>query len=233
MSATMMTLTVDSSSMQTYLSTPTGADSGRRDLPGAIVIHARSGVDEFTRHVCDRLAEAGYVAAAPNLFHRLEAEKWSPSALKDQEVERDVRATFDYLRDRSGLACSRAGIVGFCMGGRVSYLMTARIPEIAASAVFYGGNIRQSKAGNPSPLEQSSGISCPMIGFFGQDDKNPSPEDAAAISAELTRLGKKHTFHSYPGSGHAFMNFLADSYRQHAAIDAWPKLLKFFDETLK
>jgi carboxymethylenebutenolidase len=233
MAASWEQVSVDGSTMKVYKATPAAGATAGSGSPGMIVIHAQGGVDAFLRVVCDRLAEAGYVAAAPNLFHRLSQEDAKPANLVDQEVERDVRAAIGLL-PAGEVGDAPVGIVGFCMGGRVSYLMAAKIQELAAGVVFYGGNIRGSKHGNPAPIEESATIECPLLGFFGKDDKNPSQEDVAAISAELQRLGKAHTFHSYDATGHAFMNFLADqSYRQHAAIQAWPTLLAFLERTLK
>ena len=85
----------------------------------------------------------------------------------------------------------------------------------------------------PAPFEQSANINCPIIGLFGLEDENPSPEDVAKIDAELNRLGKVHEFHSYANAGHAFMGKGRPSYREHAAIDAWPKTLQWFDKYLR
>src|SRR4051812_29857261 len=97
MAASWEELSVDGSAMQLYKATPAGATAGP-GTPGMIVIHAQGGVDAFLRLVCDRLAEAGYVALAPNLFHRLSQEDAKPTNLVDQEVERDVRAAIALLR---------------------------------------------------------------------------------------------------------------------------------------
>jgi carboxymethylenebutenolidase len=233
MAASWEQLSVDGSPMRVYKAMPTASAAAGSGIPGMIVIHAQGGIDAFLRVVCDRLAEEGYLAVAPDLFHRLSEDEAKPANLVDQEVERDVRAAIALLREGE-VGNSPVGIVGFCMGGRVSYLMTAMIPELSAGVVFYGGNILTGRHGNPAPLERSHAIQCPIIGFFGKDDTNPSPADTATISSELSRLGKVHTFHSYDDTGHAFMNFLSDrSYRQHAAIDAWPKFLSFLRQALK
>jgi carboxymethylenebutenolidase len=114
------------------------------------------------------------------------------------------------------------------MGGRISYLMAVRNPGLRAAVVFYGGNIMEARGGGASPFEQSAQINCPVAGFFGLDDNNPSPDDVKTIDAELMRLGKLHEFHSYENAGHAFMGKGRPSYREHAASDAWPKTLAWF-----
>ena len=85
----------------------------------------------------------------------------------------------------------------------------------------------------PSPFERASGIPCPMIGFFGMEDTNPSPDDVNKIDAELTRLKKWHEFHRYNNTGHAFQNFRDVRYRERAARGLWAELLAFFTEHLK
>jgi carboxymethylenebutenolidase len=86
----------------------------------------------------------------------------------------------------------------------------------------------------PTPLELTRRIACPVIGFFGTEDTNPSPEDVAKIDAEMAAHGKPHEFHSYPGAGHAFLNFLnAERHRPKPAADAWEKMLGFLDKHLR
>jgi carboxymethylenebutenolidase len=118
------------------------------------------------------------------------------------------------------------------MGGRVAYLGACEIAEFRAAAVFYGGNIMKALGDGPSPFERSAKIDCPVIGFFGAEDGNPSPDDVKKIAAELARLGKWHEFHSYNGAGHAFHNFTGERYRERAARASWQELLAFLAEHL-
>ena len=83
-------------------------------------------------------------------------------------------------------------------------------------------------------FDRTRDIACPVIGFFGRDDTNPSPADVDRIDAELTRHGKPHEFHRYDGAGHAFLNFAnAERYRPDQAKDAWAKMLDFLDRHVK
>ena len=85
----------------------------------------------------------------------------------------------------------------------------------------------------PAPFDLTSRIACPVVGFFGADDPNPSPEDVKKTDAELTKHGKPHEFHMYEGAGHAFLNFMnAERHRPQQAADAWPKMLAFLDKHL-
>lgn len=249
MSHSWVTLEVDGDPMDVYVARP-DADGL---APGVIVIQHAGGVDAFIQETCDCLAAEGYVAAAPNLYHRQRdnilgevadmphgAERLGRLMEKlgkfnDDEIVRDVQATLDLLRGYDEIGPSPIGVTGFCMGGRVVFLAAARLPDLAAGGMFYPAAMTMPWGiEGPAPVEQSEAVGCPLIGFFGNDDTNPTPELVAQIDDELTKYGKEHRFHAYDGAGHAFMDFSNPlSYREHAAQDAWPKLLAFFDETLK
>ena len=225
-----------------------GVPEGQGPFPGVIVAQHAGGVDEFIRVMVDRLAEQGYVAAAPTLFHRQsdatqehieaipkDAERLGKlmpfiQQLKDEEIVQDVKAAMDHLQS---LGAGPIGVTGFCMGGRVTYLTAATFGNIAAAGVFYGGNIMAGMGGNTAPFDLTANIQCPVAGFFGGDDVNPSPDDVAKIAAEMDKFGKVHDFHSYPGAGHAFQDFTNPPvYREEAAKDSWQKLMAFFGERL-
>jgi len=226
-------ITVDSQPMGLYTAFPPSQGSS----PAVVVIQHAWGVDEFTRTMVDRLAEAGYVAAAPQLYHRLTQEANGLEMMKqlrDTQVIADVDATIDWLAEQSQVDGDRIGIIGFCMGGRVSYLMAAANPLIKASVVYYGGNIQKPWGeGGATPFERSEEIAAPILFHFGAEDGNPSPQDMELYDSELTRLGKVHEFHAYPGAGHAFMDFSnPDRHRESAARLSWPRTLGFFERYL-
>jgi carboxymethylenebutenolidase len=208
-----------------------------RGAPAVVVIHHGWGVDEVIQEIADRLALEGYAAIAPDLFHRQAPEDdvmKRISGLRDSEVVADVRGAVAHLTARDPVGIGKFGIVGFCMGGRVAYLMAGSGLPLAAGAVFYGGDIALSWGSGPAPLALTPNIECPLIGFFGDEDTNPSPGDVRRLDEELTRHGKSHRFYTYADAGHAFMNFrLPNRYREAAARDAWQKLLAFFGTNLK
>ena len=171
-----------------------------------------------------------YVAVAPELYHRQDPESGEDmltrmGRLRDAEVVRDVSAAFEYAVALGEVASDRIGIAGFCMGGRVAYLMATHVPSLRAAVVFYGGNIMAPWGAGPAPFERTGSIVCPLLGLFGEQDTNPSPADVAKLDAELSRLGKQHDFHTYAGVGHAFMVPTRAGYRQDVAEDAWGKCL--------
>ena len=249
MAGSWTTLTVDGSPMKTYVAEPAGAGP----FPGVIVAQHAGGMDEFILSVCDRLAEAGYVAATSDMYHRqdemtldqlLAIPKDSPDRwpsmmgmagkMLDDEIEHDVTATIAHLRSLASVGSLPVGITGFCGGGRVTYMMAARNPELQAAAVFHGGNIMVARGDSPSAFDLTPQISCRVAGFFGWDDANPSADDVAKISAEMDKHGKAHEFHLYDGTGHSFLDHTnPNAYRENSAKDAWEKLVKFFEETLE
>lgn len=228
------TVTVDGKPMRVY----TGVPEGEPRRVGLLVAQHGPGVDGFIQDAVNRLFRQGYVAAAPELFHRQPAQIPEGATriglLKDDEIVADVNATLAHLKGLKEVKVGPVGIVGFCMGGRVSYLMAAANNEIKACTVFYGGNVLKQWGSLPSPFDRTKDINCPVIGFFGNEDTNPSPDDVNKIDAEMTRLGKPHEFHRYNGAGHAFQNFLDGArYRERAARGSWSEMLAFFAQHLK
>jgi carboxymethylenebutenolidase len=227
------TIKVNGQDMRVYIGVPAGANS----RPGILVAQHGAGVDGFVQDAVNRLFRQGYIAAAPEFYHRQPPDIKENMArigmLRDDEIVADMNATIAHMKTLRDPAVGPIGIVGFCMGGRVAYLMAAANAEIKACTVFYGGNIMKAWGAPPTPFERTKDIACPVIGFFGIEDTNPSPDDVAKISAELTRHGKAHEFHSYNGAGHAFQNFLDPArYRERPARGTWSEMLAFFAQHL-
>lgn len=233
MASTWDSVTVDGATMKLYLSVPDGTGP----FPAVVVIQHQGGVDEFIEEMTDRVAAAGYVGVAPDLYHRdgPDCRDDGPTRrarLLDVNVVKDVNATVSFLNGHRAVDGERLGIVGFCMGGRVSYLMAAAQPAFKAAVDYYGGNIMVPWGQGSAPFERTAEIHCPLLGLFGEEDGNPSPADMRKLDAELTRHGKAHEFHSYPGANHAFMNRRGARYHAQADRDSWPKALAFFDKHL-
>jgi len=197
------------------------------------------GLDRFVQSKVEELARHGYVAAAPDLFHRQLDDGTDTMTrvgrLLDREIIADADATVAHLKQMPEVRAGSLAVIGFCMGGRHTYLLAGARPDNwKAAGVFYGGNIMKPWGDGPSPFERTDRIACPLIGLFGADDTNPSPDDVQRIDAELARHGKPHEFHMYEGAGHAFLNFTnPERYRPEQAADAWPKLLAFLDRYLE
>ncbi len=228
------TIPAGDGSMAIYTALPAGAGP----FPAVVVIQHASGLDTFTQAMTGRLAQAGYCAVAPDLYHRQPPAGLDSKAhmerLKDAEVVADVNAAVDYLRQEKTVAADRLAVMGFCMGGRVAYLMAAAIPAFKAAVAYYGGNTRKAWGAEPTPFERTAQIGCPVLYHFGADDTNPSPEDMRALDAELARHDKPHEFYAYPNAGHAFMNFTSsERYREAADKASWPRTLEFLRRYVK
>ena len=220
---------VDNNDMPLYVSTP--ASGG--PLPGIVVVHGKSGLETFIKDVTHMLALQGYVAVAPNLYHRdgpdcKDDSGTRKSRLRDPSIINDINAAVGFLKNHRQVNGAKLGIVGFCMGGRLVYLMSGANKDLKAGVMFYGGGTMRPFGEGPTPFERTREINCPVQGHFGAEDKDPSPEDMRKLDAELTKFGKAHEFHTYQRAAHAFVNAGSNNYRPHAASLAWPKATEFF-----
>ena len=196
---------VDGSPMRLYVGMP----SLGRAFPAVIVIQHGPGVDKFIEDRVENLAQLGYLAIAPDLYHRQDSAAAGVSdggdvmtrigRLRDPEVIADVNAAVNYARRLKDTQLGDVGIIGFCMGGRVAYLMAASKPVFKAAAVFYGGNIMKAWGNGPTPFDLTPYVHCPIVGFFGAEDANPSPEDVDRISAPARQVPQAPRVPPLPG----------------------------------
>jgi carboxymethylenebutenolidase len=224
---------VGDSSMRLYLSRPEEA----QPAPAVIVVQGQTGVDDFVKF-SDMVAARGFVAAAPDLYHRDPPDckdDWPTRRmrLRDATIIQDINAAIGFLKSHSAVVAGKIGIVGFCMGGRIVHLIAAVNPDIKAGVMYYGADPFSPWGEGPSPFERTKDIFCPIMGHFGEDDKNPSPEDMRKLDGEMTRLGKAHEFFSYANAAHAFANFGSANYREAAANASWPRTFGFFEKHLQ
>src|SRR5918992_5148485 len=178
------TLTVDDSPMRLYLSQP----DGHGPFPAMVVIQNQDGVGEFTQAMTRRIAEAGYIGLAPELYHR-EGEPTTPERVanikesrRDVNVINDISAGVNFLRGCANADTSRMGIIGFCMGGRIAILMAAASSSFKAAVDFYGGGVYSKWGDRPAPSELAANISCPIQGHFCELDKNPPPDEMRRLA---------------------------------------------------
>lgn len=224
---------VDESNMPLYTSVP---ESGG-PVPGVVVVHGQSGLESFIKDTTHMMALQGYVAVAPNLYHRdgpdcKDDNLTRKARLRDPSIIRDIDGAIGFLKNHPRVNGARLGIVGFCMGGRLVYLMSAASKDLKAGVMFYGSSTMEPYGSGPSPFDRTHEINCPIQGHFGADDKNPSPDDMHKLDGELSKSGKAHEFHTYAGAAHAFCNTTSNNYRPHAAALAWPKAMEFFSRHL-
>jgi carboxymethylenebutenolidase len=234
MASTWEKVKVDGSDMPLYTVVP--ASGGQ--VPGIVVVHGRSGLEDFIKDTTQMLALQGYAAVAPNLYHRdgpdcTDDNETRKARLRDPSIIQDIEGAIGFLKNHPKVNGGKLGIVGFCMGGRLVYLMSAASKDLKAGVMFYGSSTMEpyGEAG-PTPFDRTREISCPIQGHFGADDQNPSPDDMRKLDAELTKFGKPHEFHTYAGAAHAFVNSGSRNYRPHAAAFSWPKAMEFFARNL-
>ena len=224
---------VDSSNMPLYVSVPERGGP----VPGIVVVHGQSGLENFIKDTTQMLALQGYAAVAPDLYHRDGPECKDDNAtrkarVRDAGIIKDITGALHFLKNHRQVDGGRLGIVGFCMGGRIVYLMSAASRDVKAAVMFYGSSTMAPLGDGPSPFDRTQEIGCPLQAHFGADDQNPSPEDMRKLDAELSRWNKPHEFHTYAGAAHAFANTTSANYRPHAAALAWPKAMEFFSRYL-
>jgi carboxymethylenebutenolidase len=217
---------------------------GDRPVPGVVAVHHMPGWDEFYREFCERLARHGYLVICPNLYHRfghgspddVAAKARSEGGARDDTVVADLQAAAVWLRAQPGCT-GKVGIIGTCSGGRHALLTASRVSGFDAVADLWGGGVVMSKeqlsdAQPVAPIDYTAGLSAPLLGLFGNDDKHPTPEQVNQHEAELQRRGKNYQFHRYDGAGHGFFYYHTPMYRPEATMDAWAKIFSFFGEHL-
>lgn len=237
------TVVVNDSPMEVFLFEPS-EPAGKGSHPAIILAQhipvGHTGIenDTFTLRTAERYAENGYVVAVPFIFHwwpKDAAIEIKRDEFRDDWTALDLQASYDLLAARADTDAERIAIVGHCWGGRVSWLGACLNAKLAACVMFYGGRIKISMGPETPPaIELAKHITCPVAGFFGNDDVNPSPDDVNEIAAILSELEIVHSFHRYDGAGHAFQNFpTPERYNEQASEEAWGTALSFLAETLK
>jgi carboxymethylenebutenolidase len=213
-------------------------------LGGVVVIHHMPGYDGPSKEIVRRFAAEGYNAVMPNLYWR-EAPDESPDdaaavarsrgGVPDSRLVGDVAGGAAYLRGLSN-SNGNVGTIGYCSGGRQSFLAAVSLPLQAAVNCYGAFVVGKPPEGIPlkvGPIvDRTPTLSCPLLGLFGADDKNPSPEQVAELETALKAAGKTYEFHSYEGAGHAFFAVSRPSYRAEAATDGWKRILDWYGKYL-
>jgi carboxymethylenebutenolidase len=220
-----------------YLAVP---DEGAASFGSVVVIHHMPGYDASTKEIVRKFAANGYAALMPNLYYR-EAPGASPDdaaavarangGVPDERLVGDVSGAADYLRALPG-SNSRVAVIGYCSGGRQSFLAACSLQLDAAVDCYGAFIVNPVPEGLPLKVTPIVGLaknlSCPLLGLFGADDKMPTPVETAELSKALEEADKPHEFHTYDGAGHAFFAVDRVAYRPEAANDGWQKIWRFF-----
>jgi carboxymethylenebutenolidase len=215
--------------------------------PGLVVIHHAPGLDEETLDVVRRLAGRGYATLAPHLYTREARAQDTDSetaakivrengGLADDQMLGDVGAAVARLRTEP-YSSGRVGVLGFCSGGRQAYLVACQV-DVAAAVDCYGGSViagpeRLTPSRPVAPIDLTASLSCPLLGIFGGADPHVPREHIDAIEAAAKQHGKSFEYHVYEDAPHAFLGHQHVSYRVREANDAWRRIFRFLDDTLR
>ncbi len=235
-------INVDNRTMGGYMARP--ADGVPR--PGILVFMEIFGINSHIQAVTDRVASEGYVALAPDFFHRtgpeveygydekgMEAGIKLLNQLDSNEMTADAIAALSFLKRKNYVVANKFGAMGFCVGGHMAYL-TACETDVAATASFYGGGISSDVGfgGRPSTISRTSGLDGRVLCLFGGKDALIPQKDVEKIRDSLAAHNVRHEIVVYPEADHGFFCNERGSYDEAAASDAWIRVKQLFAEEL-
>ena len=207
--------------------TPSGA--------GIVVLPDVRGLHPFFEELALRFAEAGADAVAIDYFART-AETRERGAdfdhsshiplTRHETLNADVAAATDYLRSEAGGSVQRVYTVGFCFGGRLSYLQAAAGIDAAGVIGFYGWPVGTNRAGLPAPADEAPNFTCPVLAIWGGADEGIGPDVVATFDQAMDSAGVTHTTVIYPGAPHSFFDRSSGEHVD-ASADAWRQMLAF------
>lgn len=224
-----------------YLAMP--AEQGT--FPGVVVVQEIFGVNDHIRDVTRRLAKEGYVAIAPALYQRqapgfetgytaedIQIGKQYKEQTQADELLSDIQATIAYLINQTPAKADAIGCIGFCFGGHVAYL-AATLPEIHATASFYGAGITTWTPGGGAPtITRTKDIKGTIYLFFGMEDASIPAAQVDEIEESLNKNQILHRVFRYKGAEHGFFCDQRASYNEAAARDAWEQVKQLFRQEL-
>jgi len=213
---------------QGYLATPEGGG------PGIVVIQEWWGLVPHIKDVCDRLAAEGFVALAPDLYHGKTVDEPDEAgkemmALNLDKAGKDMSGAVDYVRDRAANGANGIGVIGFCMGGGLSYVIACQRPDaVKAITPFYG------VIAWPGAEPDYANMAAAVQGHYAEKDGFFTTDKVHDLEAKLKELGKEVEMFIYPGTDHAFFNDTRpEVYRPEEARQAWDRTIEFFRTCLQ
>jgi carboxymethylenebutenolidase len=198
--------------------------------PGVIVIQEWWGLNDQIKGIADRLAQEGFVALAPDIYHGNMANDPQEAgrlmgALNIDQASKDLRGAAQALQ-ANGASGSQIGAIGFCMGGQLALLAGTVCPEVGAVVDFYGIH--------PAIQPDYRKLQGPVLILCGDQDPMAGPEPSRAAEQAIKAAGKQAELVVYPGANHAFMNETRpDVYKADFAGDAWQKMITHLRSNLK
>jgi carboxymethylenebutenolidase len=220
----------DGTDMNAYVARP----SGPGPHPGILVFQDAFGLNEPNRAIADQYAQHGFVAIAPDLFHRtavdfvadyndIDSVMPHVRALTTEGLIADSTAAFDWLASQHDVSAAKIAAVGFCMGGRTAFLANSALP-LAAAISYYGGSIA------PSLLDRAPTLHGPQLFFWGGQDKGIPAEQRRAVADAVQAAGRQFVDVVFSNANHGFVT--AHRYDPDAATESWALALAFLDNAL-
>ena len=206
--------------------------------PGVILLHERYGIDQHTRDLTAKLAQAGFVGFAPDLFHRFTGDRKAVLRgeqrvdLTDDGALEDLNAAVAFLKNSTYVDGSRLAIIGVCQSGRQALLLPANRNDISGAVVLYGAIGGKEWLANdlrPTPVEELiARVNCPVLGIFGEADHIISVDDVLRFRNCLEKEKKNYHMRLYRDAPHGWLNdTMPGRYRKEAAKDAWALMMAF------
>ena len=212
--------------------------SAKGKRPAVIILHERYGIDQHTKDLAVKLAQAGFVGLAPDLFHRFTGDRKAVLRgeqrvdLTDDGALDDLNAAVEYLKKLKNVNAVKIGIIGVCQTGRQPVLLAAKRNDIAGAVVLYGavgGREWQANELRPTPIDALvARVACPVLGVFGEADHIISVDDVVRFRNCLEKTGKNYHVRLYRDAPHGWLNdTMPGRYRREAAKDAWSLMMAF------
>ncbi len=228
--------------MSVFIAAP---DSGQKAAHKAILVFQEAfGVNGHIQRICARFAQQGYIAAAPELFHRHgdhfeisydDLKKVMPtlSTVTNSQILDDATAAHQLLVEHPLVDGSSIGAIGYCMGGFAAALSACHLPLKAAVSYYGGGMVHvRPNIGFTPIVEDFVNLRCPLLLVYGEKDQSIPKEDRDAVTARLKALSKKFEVWVYSDAGHAFFCEDRPAYHAPSAKEVWPKTLAWLDQHL-
>jgi carboxymethylenebutenolidase len=235
-----VTLSTADGPMRTFVALPSSSSTsstGTGKHRAVIVAQEAFGVNAHIESVCVRLANAGFVAIAPELFHRsgdgvlveytdMPAVMAALGTLNNAALLTDLGAAIAYAKARDDVDPHAVSLVGFCVGGFATFLGAAHF-ELANAVACYGGGVLRARPGLAlSPIvDDIAHVRAPLLAIFGADDKSIPLDDVDTIRAQLDKSKAKHEVRVVEGAGHGFLCDARAAYVERAAIETWPVIM--------
>jgi carboxymethylenebutenolidase len=210
---------------------------GGTRLPVVIVVQEIFGIHEYIRDVCRRLAKAGYLAVAPDLYVRqgdvsgmtsIDEIRGVVMRVPDAQVLGDLDAAAAWAASDGGDA-AKLGITGFCWGGRMVWLYAAHSNALKAGVAWYGRLVGEPTPLFPkSPLDVAASLRAPVLGLYGAEDTGIPLDTVERMRAALAAAKSPSKIEVFPGAPHGFHADYRPSYKPDAAEKGWKLLLDWF-----